>query len=309
MSDGRNLQPFPPLDPTVEALNEQASAWIREGLAIFDEGAADAPLRALAHFERALDVRRRLPTSSSPLLQYDLAGTWLNRAAALMAIDAVQASEALHSCDEAIAVMRQLPLGADPRFPRRLAIAHQNRGLAHLAHGPQANYRAIQDFIDAIAVLESDESEAIDDRRYLLSALWVSLADIQANGNNDAAWRRAMESATHGRTLVADDAFTHVGAADVSLKGCHVCCRALARCLTAAAVDGRLVEDDVHAATDTAEDGLRLIEHWEQQGVHVFTPIGRDLFAFGSRVYETYQPQFLAEFQEEHRFISELTAD
>jgi hypothetical protein len=309
MSDDRDAGPPPPLDPLVDEINSQASAWVREGLQLLDDGGRDSVQSALALFERALDVRRRLPVTASPLLQYDLAGTWLNRAAALMQLDELAHSpEALRCGDEAIAVMRQLPLALDPRFPRRLAIAFQNRGLVHLAQGPQANYRAIQDFIDAIAVLESEESEAIEDRQYLLSALWVSLADIQANGNNDAAWRRAVESASHGRALVGDAAFVHLAAADVSLKGCHVCCRALARCLSSAAAS-EVLSDDVHAATDAAEDGLRLVAHWEQQGVRVFDAIGLDLFAFGSRVYEAYQPQFLAEFQAEHRPHPEATAD
>jgi hypothetical protein len=54
--------------------------------------------------------------------------------------------------------------------------------------------------------------------------------------------------------------------------------------------------DDVHEATDLADDGLALVRQWERAGVTRFRGVAYDLFRFGARVYKLYQPQFLNEF-------------
>ena len=66
--------------------------------------------------------------------------------------------------------------------------------------------------------------------------------------------------------------------------------------------------DDVHEATDVADDGLVLARRWEHRGVDRFRGIAYDLFRFGARVYARYQPQFLNEFVHDNLDPSQSSA-
>jgi hypothetical protein len=70
----------------------------------------------------------------------------------------------------------------------------------------------------------------------------------------------------------------------------------------ASAADARngQMPNDVHEATDLAEDGLSIIAAWEAKGTPRFRPIAVDLLRFGRAVYSRYQPQFVDEFIREH---------
>ena len=58
--------------------------------------------------------------------------------------------------------------------------------------------------------------------------------------------------------------------------------------------------DDVHEATDLADEGLALVRPWESVGTTRFRALAYDLFRFGARVYALYQPHFLDEFIDEN---------
>jgi tetratricopeptide (TPR) repeat protein len=289
-------------DARVGILNGQASALVRRGLALLDDAAPGAADQALACFDSALAIRLAFPAeASTPELRYDLAGTWLNRAAVLVAMgggDRVVA--ALRAYDAALAVLRALPLAADARFPRRLAIALQNRGLAYATHGTGVGHLVYRDLLDAVDVLARDESAAIPDRAYLRAATWVSLAQEQLKEPAEAAWRRALGSAAEARRHLQGTEAEYADAAAVWLTACHVGCQGLARCLSEGASAAGVVSDDVHQATDAVEAGLALARAWEARGVTRFRPIAQALLRFGTRVYTEYQPHFLDEFLAEH---------
>src|SRR5262249_44319321 len=115
----------------LDALLTDASALMKQGIRLRDE----SPAAALDCFDRALALRRRLPIDELPVLRYDLAACWLNRAEALERLGEADAA-ALQSYDEALALLRSLPLDEDSRFVRRLAIAWQNRGRLIASHAP-----------------------------------------------------------------------------------------------------------------------------------------------------------------------------
>ncbi len=87
-------------------------------------------------------------------------------------------------------------------------------------------------------------------------------------------------------------------AAEAGLKARHVLCRIAARRLSVQA-ESETVLEDVHDATDLADEGLGLVREWERRGVDRFRNLASDLFRFGARVYACYQPRFL------HEFLSE----
>jgi len=295
-----------PLDPSeAPAVDAQASVLMKQGIALMNGTERYAVEDALVCFDRALDLRRRLPIDEVPRFRYGLAACWLNRGDALVRLgDRDRLDAALESYDEGIRVLRGLRLGDDARFPRRLAMAHQNRGLALLLREASAR-GAIAAFGDAIAVLESDHASSIDDRQYLLAATWVNLANAHAAAALATAPSAdgespARDAALRAIALVADLESSDAAAAEVGLHARHVLCRIAAHRLSQSAVAPESMPDDVHAATDAVDDGLELVQRWEQQGVDRFRHLAYDLFRFGARVYARYQPQFLEEFVREN---------
>jgi hypothetical protein len=286
------------------AVDRQASILMKEGIRLMESGDAHAIAGALDCFDRALDLRRRLPIDAVPLFRYGLAACWLNRADALVRIgDDDRLSAALDSYDEGIRVLRGLRLGDDARFPRRLAIAFQNRGLA-LQRRAATSGESIAAFTDAIAVLESDAASAIVDRQYLLGVTWVNLASARASAiaidgdaNGDVP---ARDAALRAMALVGDLETLDASAAAIGLQARHVLCRTVAGRLSQTATNGETMPDAVHAATDAVDEGLHLVRHWERQGVDRFRPFACDFLRFGARVYAHYQPHFLEEFVREN---------
>ena len=247
-------------------------------------------------FDQALELRRGLPIDAVPILRYGLAACWLNRADALVRLgNATQITEALRSFDEGIRLLHGLPLGADARFPRRLAMAYQNRGLALQVQGGRAG-EAIAAFTEAIAILDHHQAALIADRQYLLAVVWMNLANARAAEANADSESLARDAALRAIALVADVEVDDADAAEVGLKARHVLCQTIAVRLPEMTAGNETMPDDVHEATDVADDGLGLVRRWEHKGVDRFRGIAYDLFRFGARVYARYQPQFLHEF-------------
>jgi hypothetical protein len=286
------------LDPAeVQTIDAEASILMKRGIVILSDAQGGAVAEALVCFDRALELRSRLPIERVPTLRYGLAACWLNRADALMQLgDATQISLALRAYDEALMLLRELPMGDDSRFPRRLAIAHQNRGLALRAQGGPAVAAAIEAFTDAIAILDDDRAPLIADRDYLRAAVWMNLANARASEETTESDSLAHDAALRAISLVtgleADDA----DAAEVGLKARHVLCHTIARHLSLQTATDQPMPDDVHDATDIVDDGLRIVRHWEHKRVTRFRGVACDLFRFGVRVFDKYQPHFLHEF-------------
>ena len=292
---------------TVDTVNGEASALVRQGIEILAKAEPESAARALACFDRALDLRRQLSIEARPMLQYDLAGTWLNRADALVRIGGTESLRAaLCAYDTAIEWLRALPLAADSRFPRRLAIAYQNRALARWSHGGGDADLAKEDFHQALVTLGGDHCDALPDRAYLTATVWVNLADVQANGPTEDGWRRAIESTNEARRLIADAERKDASAAEVGLTARHICCRAVARCLSSCQDVTGVVPDDLHVATDAADEGLELARLWEGHGIQRFHDVAEDLFRFGARAYGMFQPHFVEEFLSEQSRRSAL---
>jgi hypothetical protein len=286
-----------PPDPShVLAVNAEASTLMKQGIQRLEDGDRTAIVEALSCFDRALELRRGLPVHDDPLLRYGLAACLLNRADALVRLgDADRVVDALDAFDEGIDVLRTLPPTADPRFPRRLAMACHNRGLALQAMGrPVAE--PIAAFTEALTILDAENAEGIADRQYLLAVVWTNLATARVFENTTQSEALARDAARRAMALVAGAEAVDGAAAEVGLKARHVLCQTIAARLSQPVTADGTMPDDVHDATDVADEGLDLVRQWEKKGVVRFRAIGFDLFRFGARVYAIYQPQFLNEF-------------
>ena len=284
----------------IQNIDTQASTLMEDGIRLMDAPQPEAAAAALECFDRALDLRRALPVERSPMLRYGLAACWLNRAEILMRLGSPeQIKLALCAYDEAIALLRDLPLHEDALFPRRLAIAHQNRGIALRSQNPPAIAAAHEEFSKAIQILEHKTAFRINDRLYLLAAVWMNLADTRLAGAGSGSEQLAAEAARRAISLITGLEFNDVYAAEIGMKARHVLCRAIALRLSQITNSHHTVPQEVHEATDAADGGLALERRWEEKGVDRFRKIAHDLFLFGIRVYGKYQPQFL------HEFVSE----
>ena len=141
----------------------------------------------------------------------------------------------------------------------------------------------------------------------MLAAVLVNLANAHLVGASDRSDSLARAAALRAIALVASLEETDAYAAEVSLKARHLLCHAAARSLSEQPATGGAPSEDVHDATDLADEGLALIRRWEQKGVTRFRDLALDLYRFGARVYARYQPQFLSEFLREHADWERLT--
>jgi hypothetical protein len=278
----------------IEAIDAQASSFMQEGIRLVQSG-NDAD--AIPYLDRALQLRRRLPTEV-PRHAYGLAACWLNRAEALTRLGVDHHAQALHSYDEALALLSPLPLGGDARFSKRLAIAHQNRALVLAAQNPPATAEAIAALAGAIAILDRAEEMDAPGRDYLLAVVWMNLANIHASEDTIVSDLAARQAALRALALVKAHEHENTASAEAGLKARHVLCQIAGRRLSDQAKSGTVL-GDVSEATDLAEEGLTLVREWERRGVDCFRSLASDLFRFGARVYAHYQPHFL------HEFLSE----
>jgi tetratricopeptide (TPR) repeat protein len=283
------------VDPReVEAIDAQAAVFMQEGIRLMQSGGNAA---AILYFDRALELRRLLPTKI-PMHAYGLAACWLNRAEALTGLGFAYHALALLAYDDALALLGNLPLGDDARFPQRLAIAHQNRALVLAAQNPPATADAIAALTDAVAVLDQADAMEAPQRDYLLAVVWMNLANLRASEATVASDLVAWEAARRALALVRAQEYEDAAAAEASLAARHVLCRIAGRTLSVQA-KSKTVTADVHDATDLAEEGLSLVREWERRGVDRFRNVASDLFRFGARVYACFQPHFLNEFVSE----------
>jgi tetratricopeptide (TPR) repeat protein len=282
----------------IAAADADASMHMKEGIRLLEESHANAEA-ALRCFDRALELRRRLPIEKA-VYAYGLAACWLNRADALMHVgDAAHRDLARHAYDEAIDLLRTLPFD-DARFSKRLAIALQNRALAVVAHDASATADAIHAFTEAIAVLSDASGLEPHERDYLLAVVWMNLANVRATQGTTASDNAARGAARRTIALVAQREWEEASVAEAGLKARHVLCQTIARRLSSRASGDATMLEDVHDATDLVDEGLSLVRYWERRGLTHFRGLAADLFRFGARVYGGYQPHFLSEYVREN---------
>lgn len=281
---------------------------MKRGIGLMATGTPEAAAEALTCFDQALAIRQRLPVDAAPVFAHGLAACWLNRAEALTRLGGPERWEAaVHAYDEALAVLRRLPLDDDPRYRRRLAIAHQNRGLLLVTAFPDRAAEAVDSLADALAALDAEpeapggpDGAAIEDRDFMRAAVLLNqAAAIRAAASADAS-NRAYAAVSRSLALMAPYEQQFEPAAEVGLKSRHVLCQLLAERLSQAPEGGHDM-DDVHAATDTVDEGLDLALEWRRRGVTRFHDLTIDLLRFGAAVYQRFQPQFLDEFLSERQ--------
>jgi hypothetical protein len=281
-----------------EIANHQGSLWMKRGIALLNENTSASLKLAIGNFDRAIDLRRSLPLDTNPFFRHGLAAGWMNRGDALTRLGSVEnLAEALRSYDAALETLRSLPLDTNSLFRRRMAIAWQNRGLTLQAQRrAAAAMEARRCFETAIATLQTGNAAAIADREFLLAAAWMNYANV-------LIWDDAIESAIQARAaakqalaLTTPLETQDLAMAETGLKARHVLCQAVAGLLGEKGQSDFAKDELLAEATNAVDAGMTLARHWEQSGAGPLRPLARELFRFGARAYQMYQPHFLNEF-------------
>lgn len=272
--------------------HQLAKMWMARGMALLEDR-PEAPQEALECFDRALDLREKLPAQKDGRTIWLLSAAWLNRGDLLTRLSSAErAAEAVKSYDEAIALLSDLPEEEQAAARGRLGLAWMNRGLAAAAAGgEEATQEALRCFTKSVEELSADEAPAGEEQSRVLACARLNRGHALLNQQAaDAAGAR--EEALATMALTADFEKTEVMAAQMSLQARHLLCRAVGYKID----EGTVLVDWVTEATDAVDDGLALARHWRQKGTEWLRGMEMELLRFGAMIYRACQPHFLAEF-------------
>lgn len=277
-----------------EIRNAMASGWMKRGIALLNENTEESLTASLHWFEGAIELRLTLPLHENSWYRYVLAAGWMNRGDALTRLGSGEnLAEAVRSYDEALALLRTLELESNPLFRKRLALAWMNRGITLQEQGTSMS-SALASFDEAISCLRDPGALAEADNRPILACALMNRGNALLRLTPPAPVL-ARESAEQALALLAGAEEEELLAAETGLKARHILCRAMASqledCTTTI-----VREDLVAAATDAADDGMKLARYWEARGESRFRDLAAELFRFGASAYQMHQSHFLTEF-------------
>lgn len=272
-------------DGSAHGKNELANAHTNRGICVLTRGDKEELPAALADFDRAIELRKELPSDDAEAHHWGLAASLMNRADALHRIGERDA-ESRATYDEAISLLEQMPWQEKPGVLQRLALAWANRGLVAEDHAD-----ARRCFEKCIELLPEPQNPS--QMLTLCNALLNrGRHSLRVAGDTEAAAadaRRVLE-------LVTPHERDHPAPAELSLQGRHLLAHSLCTWLDSSKKGPGLAEDWIADTTDTVEEALSVHRHWEQQGFPGLRPLAGELFALGLHVYRVCQPHFFAEF-------------
>lgn len=287
---------FPDHLADAQQLEIAAKRQMKRGLALLENTSA-ADLREAAQcFAEAIELRRRLPLETYSWWRYGLIAAWMNRADALTRLGSTdELSEALRCYDEALKQLGELPMSESPLFVRRLAIAWLNRGVTLLKQNTAASLaQAVESFRESIAAGQNFFSCEPSEDKTLLAIAWMNLGNALIQQTPPKASDALV--ATRKALSFCGDEKNNLVAARTGSRARHVLCQAVARLLSERDHAESQRGEWLAAATDAVDDGLALARHWAARGSEEFAEAAAELFHFGCRAFQSYQPHFLTEF-------------
>jgi tetratricopeptide (TPR) repeat protein len=272
-------------DGSPRGKNELANAYTNRGIALLSGGEKDELPEALADFDRAIALRKDLPAEGEENVRWGLAASLMNRGDVLHRLGE-RNDEARAAYDEAIGLLEAMDWQGNPGVLQRLALAWANRGLVGENHDDSRRC-----FEKCIELLPEPQNPAqlLTLCNALLNRGRHSLGVAGDTEASAADARKVLDLTTpHERD--------HPAPAELSLQGRHLLAHALVTWLDSSKKGPGLAEDWIGDTTDTVEDALSVMRHWEQQGFTGLRPLAGELFALGLHVYRVCQPHFFAEF-------------
>ena len=283
-------------EDAAHAQNELASKWMKRGIALLEQNTSASLTEAIPCFDNAIELRYALPLESNPRFRFGLAAGWMNRGDALTRLGSpMDFAEALRSYAAALTQLNLLPLDENPLFRRRLAVAWMNRGITLLGQGKNIS-EAVDSFEECLTVLQDAAAAGIEDRAQLLGCAWMNRANGLIRLENPDL-QHAHDAAKKALEFLAATEQSDVVSAEAALKARHILCQAIGGLLAEKEpAQERDSKDLVSEATDMVDEGMKLAREWELRNVTRFRPLAGELFRFGVRAYQIFQPHFLVEF-------------
>ncbi|HEY4245320.1 MAG TPA: hypothetical protein VGM64_00625 [Lacunisphaera sp.] len=270
-------------------LPETPADWLRYGQAQEVHATAESVTNAVQSYQRAIELLTAQPAGQ---VRKELGIAWMNFGNARQKqSDTLASEEAVRAYDDAITLLNDEPAAGDPALRNSIGAAWMNRGHALQRRGLREGIAAALESYDrAIALLET---LPLDENQFFtinLAAALLNRAQALLALPTPAA-TSAHDAANRALQLVIENARTDPTAADVALKTYHALCAALSQRLSRSPDKALIAE-----TSDTIDDALALVRHWETQGVQMIRPFKIVFYRFGARFYLAHQPQFIAEF-------------
>jgi hypothetical protein len=291
---------FTPLSsppPPVSDLPADAASWLARGQELEAQQNPAALAEALRCYDMAIALLRTAPRDPSTPTPHMLAIAWMNRGNALHQLGTpTDLAAAIAAYDATVELLRAAH--ADELGARNtLGAAWMNRGLAaHRIATPESIMDAVRSHAEAIAVLSRLPMEADSIFPRNLAATLLNQANALLDTRNPELLPHAHNAARSALTLVAGTETATLEGADLALKSRRVLCDAIGQLLTVHESNRLPLEQLTTEASDTVDEGLAVVRHWEAQGIVYFRYIAARLFRFGTQLYRFNQPHFLAEF-------------
>lgn len=291
---------LPPVDWTqAHDANASANDWTQRGISFLNENTPDKLAAALDCFDRAIELRRSLPLQVDPWWRFGLVAGWLNRADALTRLGRPADLEAaLDAQTQALAQLEALPNREDPAFERRRAVAWASRGVTlQKRDAPGDRDAAIEAFQRATGGLQNGVW-GVAGRESFLAGVQINLARAFLAAT-PTEYSLALAAAQRARGFIAPREADDLEAAELGLTAHFLLCQCVGGLLASPAISSQR-DDWIAQATDAVEHGLQLARQWDGKSNSVCRRLADDLFLFGARLYQTFQPQFLGEYLLEH---------
>jgi hypothetical protein len=270
-------------------LPETPADWLRYGQAQESHATPESVANAVHSYRRAIEL---LTTQPGGPMRKELGIAWMNFGNARQKqSDTLASEEAVRAYDDAIALLNDESAAGDPALRNSIGAAWMNRGHALQRRGLREGIAAALESYDcAIALLETLPLNENQFFTINLAAALLNRAQALLAFPTPAA-TSAHDAANKALQLVIENARTDPTAADVALKTYHALCAALSQRLSRNPDKALIAE-----TSDTIDDALALVRHWETQGVQMIRAFEIVFYRFGARFYLAHQPQFIAEF-------------
>lgn len=278
---------------TSDPIKEESNELMKMGISLFEENTPDSLRRSIEAFDHAIDLRQSRFDSSDSWNMYGLIGGWINRGDAYNKLGELQ--KAVESYEQAVKFLAYLPFEKDPLFEKRHATTWVSFGLILQKQGTDF-HRMLECFEKGIECF--DRLSQSDPQRTSLidfASAKTNFANAAIQSYDEPLRQRGLSLAKDALKDVSTFQENNIFAAEVSLKARLAICSFNTSLLTK---KNDIAENQsvFSETTDLVEEALELARHWETQGHECFRNLAGDIFRFGCRIYQNYQPEFLAEF-------------
>ncbi len=271
-----------------------AAAYMNRGNAQQRIGTPEALIAAGTSFGEAIVRLERWPEPRPGEVENTLGAAYMNAGIChARAGDDASLGKAKKSLDQAIGVLMRAAETA-PVARRNLASAWGNRGVLMLQTSDWTEARRC--FGETLTLLESLRVEGGPAVLLELASTHLNLAQANtASGDADAG----LDSVRIVLSLTGAEESANPRFCELGLRARHALCIVLAGRLSVGQAGSPEVAEMISEAGDVVEEGLALAKGWGERAQWFADPSLR-LFEFGCWLYRTQQPQFFAEYIEEH---------